>query len=342
MSNTKYTSVYNLLDVQGSGEESDDSQSQPDVESSNNLSPEAPLSKKQRARRRAQERKASKALTPKTSTSDLKTGNGKLDDKPSKSAQQTQSGKNDTPSLQERAKSAGVAAVDKSVQAATPKVDIPAVSVSQSEPEANALNGGIDTPEMSRSTSRSAEGSIVEQATEIDEDEEAEESSSSENESDDVDKVHEGEAEAEAEVGKREVDTSKVENVDALPHGADHAASTKYKAIITRTTWTFAMFFGFVAIMLMGHMYIIIGVLFLQATVFRELVGLFDAGWRSMTRQPAKKSSGRKEQEKDTYSKTLSWYFFAASNYFLYGESIIYYFKVSYSFCAIVPCLSLA
>jgi len=27
------------------------------------------------------------------------------------------------------------------------------------------------------------------------------------------------------------------------------------------------------------------------------------------------------------WSKTLSWYFFAATNYFLYGESIIYYFK---------------
>ena len=154
--------------------------------------------------------------------------------------------------------------------------------------------------------------------------------------------MHEGEAEAEAETGKREADTSKIENMNVMPHGADHAAATKYKAIVTRTTWTFAMFFGFVAIMLMGHMYIIIGVLFLQATVFRELVGLFDAGWRSMTRQPAKKSSGRREQEKDTYSKTLSWYFFAASNYFLYGESIIYYFKVSCPVCAIVPCLSLA
>jgi hypothetical protein len=31
---------------------------------------------------------------------------------------------------------------------------------------------------------------------------------------------------------------------------------------------------------------------------------------------------------KDPWSKTLNWYFFATANYFLYGESIIYYFKV--------------
>jgi phosphatidate cytidylyltransferase len=31
---------------------------------------------------------------------------------------------------------------------------------------------------------------------------------------------------------------------------------------------------------------------------------------------------------KDPWSKTLNWYFFAVTNYFLYGESIIYYFKV--------------
>lgn len=326
MSNSKYTSVYNLLDVQGSGEESEDSQSQPDVASSNTLSPEAPLSKKQRARRRAQERKASKALTPKTSTSDLKKVNGKLDEKPSKSEQQTQPVQNDARALQERAQSAAVDTVDEPVQASTPNVQIPAVSVSQSEAKSEPVNS-IETPEMSRSTSRT-EGSIVEQVTEAEEEVEEEESSS-EDEEDNVEKVHEGEAEAEAETGKREADTSKIENMNIMPHGADHAAATKYKAIVTRTTWTFAMFFGFVAIMLMGHIYIIIGVLFLQATVFRELVGLFDAGWRSMTRQPAKKASGRKDEEKDTYSKTLSWYFFAASNYFLYGESIIYYFKVS-------------
>lgn len=31
--------------------------------------------------------------------------------------------------------------------------------------------------------------------------------------------------------------------------------------------------------------------------------------------------------DKDTWSSTLNWYFFVVTNYFLYGESIIYYFK---------------
>jgi hypothetical protein len=35
----------------------------------------------------------------------------------------------------------------------------------------------------------------------------------------------------------------------------------------------------------------------------------------------------------DQWSKTLNWYFFVVSNYFLYGESIIYYFKVSLFRC---------
>ena len=35
------------------------------------------------------------------------------------------------------------------------------------------------------------------------------------------------------------------------------------------------------------------------------------------------------EQAGALWEKTLNWYFFAVTNYFLYGESIIYYFKVS-------------
>jgi hypothetical protein len=35
--------------------------------------------------------------------------------------------------------------------------------------------------------------------------------------------------------------------------------------------------------------------------------------------------------EKDPWSKTLNWYFFAVANYYLYGESIIYYFKVQWT-----------
>lgn len=52
-----------------------------------------------------------------------------------------------------------------------------------------------------------------------------------------------------------------------------------------------------------------------QTLVYREVTALFVLG--------APKTEG-----KDPWSKTLNWYFFAVTNYFLYGESIIYYFKV--------------
>lgn len=44
---------------------------------------------------------------------------------------------------------------------------------------------------------------------------------------------------------------------------------------------------------------------------------------------PADKSEGSKKiaDSEDPWSKTLNWYFFVVTNYFLYGESIIYYFK---------------
>ena len=85
-------------------------------------------------------------------------------------------------------------------------------------------------------------------------------------------------------------------------------------------------------------------VFFLQASVYRELTALFDIGAKaplppssdeqpqSFTRQHSAAYTAAKEKkraERDRYSKTISWYFFAATNYFLYGETIIYYFKVS-------------
>ena len=39
-----------------------------------------------------------------------------------------------------------------------------------------------------------------------------------------------------------------------------------------------------------------------------------------------------------TLGATLNWYFFAVANYFLYGETIIYYFKVRQKLLLLVPC----
>ena len=75
----------------------------------------------------------------------------------------------------------------------------------------------------------------------------------------------------------------------------------------------------------MGHAYMILLVMLCQTLVYREVTALFTLA-QSDIRDEAK--------GKDPWSKTLNWYFFAVTNYFLYGESIIYYFKVKKYFFA--------
>lgn len=69
----------------------------------------------------------------------------------------------------------------------------------------------------------------------------------------------------------------------------------------------------------MGHVYMVILVMLCQTLVYREVTALFSL---------KRKDSGENVRGRDPWSKTLNWYFFAVTNYFLYGESIIYYFKV--------------
>jgi hypothetical protein len=73
----------------------------------------------------------------------------------------------------------------------------------------------------------------------------------------------------------------------------------------------------------MGHVYMVILVLICQTIVYREVTALFSL--KSVTPESKDVEPLR---GKDPWSKTLNWYFFAVTNYFLYGESIIYYFKV--------------
>jgi phosphatidate cytidylyltransferase len=64
-------------------------------------------------------------------------------------------------------------------------------------------------------------------------------------------------------------------------------------------------------------------VMLCQTLVYREVTALFSL--KSTKPQP---DDVEPIHRKDPWSKTLNWYFFAVTNYFLYGESIIYYFKV--------------
>jgi hypothetical protein len=73
-------------------------------------------------------------------------------------------------------------------------------------------------------------------------------------------------------------------------------------------------------------------VFFIQAQVFRELSDLFESARPTHTDDRPHSAAytlakERKRAERTRYSKVVTWYFFAVTNYFLYGESIIYYFK---------------
>jgi len=86
--------------------------------------------------------------------------------------------------------------------------------------------------------------------------------------------------------------------------------------VVTRTLWTFIMIGTFLVLLLLGHTYMILLVMLCQTLVYREVTALF-----SLTTSPEENTG------KDPWSTTLNWYFFVVTNYFLYGESIIYYFK---------------
>lgn len=86
----------------------------------------------------------------------------------------------------------------------------------------------------------------------------------------------------------------------------------KKQTFITRTIWTFVMIAGFFISMFSGHIYIIGIVTAIQIVSFKEVIAIANA--------PSKEKNIR-------FTKSLNWYFLATTMYFLYGESVIYYFK---------------
>ncbi|PTU20852.1 hypothetical protein P175DRAFT_0437196 [Aspergillus ochraceoroseus IBT 24754] len=86
----------------------------------------------------------------------------------------------------------------------------------------------------------------------------------------------------------------------------------KKQTFITRTIWTFVMIAGFFIAMFSGHIYIIGIVTAIQIISFKEVIAIANV--------PSKEKNIR-------FTKSLNWYFLATSMYFLYGESVIYYFK---------------
>ena len=80
-------------------------------------------------------------------------------------------------------------------------------------------------------------------------------------------------------------------------------------------------------LLLLGHAYMVLLVIVCQTLVYREVTALFSL-------KSTQSTSAEEPKGADPWRKTLNWYFFAITNYFLYGESIIYYFKVAAFFAS--------
>ncbi|CAK4033719.1 phosphatidate cytidylyltransferase [Lecanosticta acicola] len=103
------------------------------------------------------------------------------------------------------------------------------------------------------------------------------------------------------------------ENEDEKPKKPEISEFEKKKqTFITRAIWTFVMIGIFFGSMFAGHIYIIIIVTAVQIISFKEVIAISNV--------PSRARSLR-------FTKTLNWYFLGTTMYFLYGESVIYYFK---------------
>lgn len=107
--------------------------------------------------------------------------------------------------------------------------------------------------------------------------------------------------------------TESVPEKSAPPPHSKNAEYEKKKAnFVTRTIWTLLMIGGFFAAMFMGHIYIIGIVTAVQIISFKEVIAIAAV-------------PSRMRQLRTT--KSLNWYWLATAMYFLYGETVIYYFK---------------
>jgi phosphatidate cytidylyltransferase len=68
----------------------------------------------------------------------------------------------------------------------------------------------------------------------------------------------------------------------------------------------------FLGALFAGHIYIIIIITAVQIISFKEVIGIINV--------PSRARSLR-------FTKALNWYFLGVAMYFLYGESVLYYFK---------------
>uniref|UniRef100_A0A1D1YK17 Phosphatidate cytidylyltransferase n=1 Tax=Anthurium amnicola TaxID=1678845 RepID=A0A1D1YK17_9ARAE len=122
-------------------------------------------------------------------------------------------------------------------------------------------------------------------------------------------KTHENSLEQNGELPTK---VNGIEKSEETPDDGSLASQQRWKNMTVRTIWTFVMIFGFFAILALGHMGVIFLVIVIQILVYKEVIAIAHV--------PSK-------DKKLPWFKTLNWYFLVSTCYFLYGESIIYYFK---------------
>lgn len=95
-----------------------------------------------------------------------------------------------------------------------------------------------------------------------------------------------------------------------IPQESDY--EKKKQTFITRTIWTLVMIGIFFGAMAAGHLYILAIVTAVQVITFKEVIAIANVPSR---------------EKKLQFTKGLNWYFLATTMFYLYGESVIYYFK---------------
>ncbi|KAL1931807.1 hypothetical protein VTP01DRAFT_9951 [Rhizomucor pusillus] len=92
---------------------------------------------------------------------------------------------------------------------------------------------------------------------------------------------------------------------------AAEKSGKKWRNMAIRTFTTLLMIGAFLFVLACGYIWSIVAVMAITIAVYREVI--------QIAQVPAKEKSVR-------WFKTMSWYFLITTEYFLYGESIIYYF----------------
>ncbi|KAI1302708.1 phosphatidate cytidylyltransferase [Xylaria venustula] len=99
-------------------------------------------------------------------------------------------------------------------------------------------------------------------------------------------------------------------NVPEPPQPSDY--EKKKANFLVRTLWTFVMIGLFFGALFAGHIYIIACITIVQIVSFKEVIAIASVPSRARQLRP---------------TKSLNWYWLVTTMYFLYGESVIYYFK---------------